>query len=194
MSPPKLSSYSGGGRVSDCIDQLLPQTKLVGGKSLLVPYQARQGQDQRLFERVIRRSLVTRNMANLLSQARVSSEGSAENGILRRKYLQRQLPGSTSTERGILVKKYIRLYRRTGPVCKCMPVESDTKCCGHNAQVSCVKGRSKSCMLEIGVRGAKMPAFSATTSVCQVIVGLVHRQGIPGSGYSQRSRLSLCKP
>jgi len=30
-------------------------------------------------------------------------------------------------------------------------------------------------MLEIGVRGAKMPAFSATTNVCYVIVGLVHR-------------------
>jgi len=33
-----------------------------------------------------------------------SSEGSAENGILRRKYLLRQLPGSTSTNEAFLLK------------------------------------------------------------------------------------------
>ncbi len=53
----------------------------------------------------VRRSLVaSKTRPNCLVRLGCSSEGSAENGILRRKYLQRQLPGSTSTERGIFVK------------------------------------------------------------------------------------------
>ena len=195
MSPPKLSSYGGGGCESVCIDQLLPQTRLVCGKSVLCTIlgQVRLGLET-VCERDKAQSCRQKTRPNCLVRLGCSSERSAENDILGRKCcIQRQLPGSTSTNEAFLLKlhSYIGALGLYENVCL---IESDTKCCGHNAQVSCVKGRSKSCMLEIGIRGAKMPAFSATTSVCQIIVGLVHRQGIPGSGYSQRSRLSLCKP
>ena len=195
MSPPKLSSYGGGGCVSVCIDQLLPQTRLVCGKSVLCTIlgQVRLGLET-VCERDKAQSCRQKTRPNCLVRLGCSSEGFAENDILRRKCIQRQLPGSTSTIRGILVKNTLDYIGALGLYANVCLFKSDTKCCGHNAQVSCMKGRSKGCMLEIGIRGAKMPAFSATTSVCQVIVGLVHRQGIPGSGYSQWSRLSFMLP
>ena len=54
---------------------------------------------------MIRRSLVaSKTRPNCLVRLGCSSEGPAENGILRRKYLLRQLPGSTSTKEAFLLK------------------------------------------------------------------------------------------
>ena len=81
----------------------------------------------------VRRSLVaSKTRPNCLVRLGCSSEGSAENGILRRKYLQRQLPGSTSTNEAFLLKlhSYIGALGLYENVCL---IESDTKCCGHNA-------------------------------------------------------------
>ena len=53
----------------------------------------------------VRRSLVaSKTRPNCLVRLGCSSEGSAENGILRRKCLLRQLPGSTSTNEAFLLK------------------------------------------------------------------------------------------